>query len=176
MNIFVLDNDPRIAARAHCDRHVVKMPSETAQMLSTALHLHGVADDRLWKPTHAGHPCTRWAAATRSNFEWLAELGFALVEEHARRYPHTEAGRRGHAAGPIIIAALDHLHQVPDGPLTEQPRAMPEALQTAPSVVDAYREFYRASKARFATWRAPARPPAWWPAGRIPEESQGRLE
>ena len=32
MNIFVLDQDVDVAAKWHVDRHVVKMPLETAQM------------------------------------------------------------------------------------------------------------------------------------------------
>jgi hypothetical protein len=42
MNIFVLDLDPRRCARYHCDFHVGKMITETAQILSTVLG--GVAD------------------------------------------------------------------------------------------------------------------------------------
>lgn len=41
MNIFFLDSDPAVAARAHVDSHVVKMVLESAQMLSTA---HRVLD------------------------------------------------------------------------------------------------------------------------------------
>ena len=41
MNIFYLDRDPVIAAQMSCDRHVVKMILESAQMLSTA---HRVLD------------------------------------------------------------------------------------------------------------------------------------
>ena len=36
MNIFVLDKDPKQAAQWHVDKHVVKMPLEAAQLLSTA--------------------------------------------------------------------------------------------------------------------------------------------
>jgi hypothetical protein len=39
LNIFYLDHDPRKAAEAHCDRHVVKMILETGQLLSTAWHV-----------------------------------------------------------------------------------------------------------------------------------------
>lgn len=39
LNIFYLDHDPRAAAQAHCDKHVVKMVLETAQILSTAWHV-----------------------------------------------------------------------------------------------------------------------------------------
>ena len=35
MNIFILDKNPKIAAEYHCDKHVVKMILESAQMLST---------------------------------------------------------------------------------------------------------------------------------------------
>ena len=41
MNIFYLDKAPEIAAQLHCDKHVVKMILESAQMLSTA---HRVLD------------------------------------------------------------------------------------------------------------------------------------
>ena len=42
MNIFVLHQDPDIAAQYHCDKHVNKMIVESAQMLSTAIRLrHG---------------------------------------------------------------------------------------------------------------------------------------
>ena len=36
MNIFVLDENPITAAQMHCDKHVVKMVLEYAQILSTA--------------------------------------------------------------------------------------------------------------------------------------------
>lgn len=39
VNVFYLDHDPSVAARSHCDRHVVKMILETAQLLSTAWHV-----------------------------------------------------------------------------------------------------------------------------------------
>ena len=41
MNIFYLDRDPKIAAQMMCDKHVVKMILESAQMLSTS---HRVLD------------------------------------------------------------------------------------------------------------------------------------
>lgn len=44
MNIFALHRDPKIAAAYHCDRHVVKMIVEYAQLLSTA---HRMIDGQL---------------------------------------------------------------------------------------------------------------------------------
>ena len=39
MNIFFLDKSPKIAAQMMCNKHVVKMIVESAQMLSTAHRL-----------------------------------------------------------------------------------------------------------------------------------------
>lgn len=39
MNIFILDPQPQTAAEMHCDKHVVKMIVETAQLLSAAHRL-----------------------------------------------------------------------------------------------------------------------------------------
>jgi hypothetical protein len=39
MNLFYLSADPVEAAQQHCDKHVVKMPLESAQMLSTTHRL-----------------------------------------------------------------------------------------------------------------------------------------
>ena len=47
MNIFILDNDPVLAAQQQCDKHVVKMIVESGQMLSTAHRmLDGVVERR----------------------------------------------------------------------------------------------------------------------------------
>ena len=54
MNIFVLSECPIEAAQMQCDKHVVKMIVETAQMLCTV----GTGP---YKRTHASHPCTVWA-------------------------------------------------------------------------------------------------------------------
>ena len=44
MNIFVLDNDPVVAAQMLCDKHIPKMIVESAQMLSTS---HRMLDGEL---------------------------------------------------------------------------------------------------------------------------------
>ena len=45
MNIFILDEDPKVAARMQCDKHVVKMIVESAQMLCTT---HRYLDGKEW--------------------------------------------------------------------------------------------------------------------------------
>ena len=60
MNIFYLDRDPKIAAEMHCDKHVVKMILESAQMMRTA---HRVLDGdtyadkiKFYKMAYKNHP------------------------------------------------------------------------------------------------------------------------
>ena len=60
MNIFHLDKNPKICARYHCDKHVVKMILETAQMLSTAYRRVCGDDDNLYKTAYPKHPMTIW--------------------------------------------------------------------------------------------------------------------
>jgi hypothetical protein len=81
MNIFILDNDPVIAAQEQCDKHVVKMIVESAQMLSTVHRmldgtmerrpsksgamlqywkLHDERETTLYKACHFNHPSTVW--------------------------------------------------------------------------------------------------------------------
>jgi len=53
MNIFYLSRDPVLCAEMHCDKHVVKMILETAQLLSTAHHMLG--SNAPYKVTHKNH-------------------------------------------------------------------------------------------------------------------------
>lgn len=48
MNIFYLDTDPVKAAEYHCDKHVVKMILETAQLLSTVLREKLGERQKIW--------------------------------------------------------------------------------------------------------------------------------
>ena len=45
MNFFYLDEDPFKSIEYHCDKHIVKMPTEYKQMLCTA---HRVLDGELY--------------------------------------------------------------------------------------------------------------------------------
>ena len=58
MNIFYLDESPEACAGRMCDQHIVKMPLETAQILSTA---HRVLDGRMVEgQTESGRKAKRW--------------------------------------------------------------------------------------------------------------------
>ena len=66
MNIFFLDADPKYAAQMQCDKHVVKMVLETAQMLSTAARAQG--HDVGYKSAYPKHPMTLWVGQSPDNF------------------------------------------------------------------------------------------------------------
>ena len=82
MNIFYLDEKPLTAARMHCDKHVVKMIIESAQMLSTAhrtLDGNDYADRmNLYKATHKNHPANIWVRESAENYLCLYNL-FTLI-------------------------------------------------------------------------------------------------
>ena len=134
MNIFVLHRDPQEAARLHCDKHVVKMIVETAQLLSSAVHAFGEAhadrsapqgwsrilphpqehllpDQRgplpIYSATHSNHPCAVWVREASGNYVWTVRLLVGLLEEYQRRYGD-ESGKR-HA----VWALLPSLEVVP---------------------------------------------------------------
>lgn len=87
MNIFILDNDPVIAAQLQCDKHVVKMVLESAQLLSTAHHIYGDIDSSaLYKKTHENHPSAIWARESVENYIWLYNHFIGLCDEYTHRY------------------------------------------------------------------------------------------
>ena len=71
MNIFFLHRDPSRAAKAQCDKHVVKMVLETTQMLSTAVRRRGY--DIGYQSAYPKHPMTIWVGDTRDNFCWALQ-------------------------------------------------------------------------------------------------------
>jgi len=152
MNIFVLDSNPVTAAIQQLDKHVVKMPLESAQMLCSALIAHGV-EDTPYKKAHPKHPCTLWAAQTRTNFLWLVKHGISLSEEYTRRY-----GKR-HKSQDVIEWCATQADAIPAGELTTFAQAMPEQYKN-PDAVTAYRQYYMGEKRNIATWKQNR--PAWF--------------
>ena len=151
MNIFVLDRDQQIAAQMACDKHVVKMILETAQMLCTVVHAHG--HDAPYRSTHKKHPCTLWAGKSRANWSWLVAYGLALCAEYTKRYGkvHKSQSVIEHCSKLKLSFSLSQL--------TPFAQAMPPQYKNE-CVVTAYQAYYHGEKASFATWKT--QPPAWW--------------
>ena len=97
MNIFVTDPSPTLSARVLPDKHIVKMPLETCQMLSIVCskkwghgygELHRINGEpyKTEKGAFRNHPCTIWANASLENTWWLLAHGLALCNEYSWRY------------------------------------------------------------------------------------------
>jgi len=96
MNIFATNQDPLLSARVLPDKHIVKMPLESCQMLAiiysqwyydwgTLPKANGEAYATK-KGAFRNHPSTKWAAASIYNTAWLIQHGCSLVDEYNRRY------------------------------------------------------------------------------------------
>jgi hypothetical protein len=143
MNIFLLSFNPKEAAEYHCDKHVVKMILETAQLLYSA-HWNEerlILPQNAYKRAHFNHPCAIWTRESLSNYTWLAELGYWLCQEYRFRYGDKEHKTERH---------LQWLRANPppglrDIGVTEIRLAMPPEYKR-PNPVEAYRTYYRENK------------------------------
>lgn len=114
MQIFYTSSCPEECARFLDDNRVIKMVTETAQILSTALHVHqSPLAQRVYRATHRNHPCVRWASASRGNYLWLLRHFKALAMEYELRRGKTHAAW----SKTWVCLALGRL-DVPEGPLT----------------------------------------------------------
>ena len=64
MNIFVLHKNPKLAAKFHCDKHVIKMIVESAQMLMSSYHVtqneKALNHKDMYRLSYQKRPCTLW--------------------------------------------------------------------------------------------------------------------
>ncbi len=167
MNIFYLDKDPKIAARLHCDKHVVKMIIEYAQLMSTAhrmldgehyidassgrriqrWRLSGNAEATLYKASHVNHPSAIWTRESAYNYHFLYKLFCSLCDEYTRRYG------RVHATDEKLreILALPPKNIPINKRFFAPPQAMPDDVKVE-DCVEAYQNYYREYKKTFAKW------------------------
>ena len=184
MNIFALDEDPCVAARMHCDKHVPKMCVEAAQMLASALRRRGATDEQMpltksgtpYKGGYKHHPCTVWAGDSFANWNWLWNHGMALCDEYEKRF-----GREHACYEPISFMGSTTVHWPHPHVLTPFALAMPDEYRPTRGIltveqiengdfnvyhalgddaVDAYRRYYHSKT--FARWEKGTPAPEWW--------------
>lgn len=179
MNLFYLDPSPIIAAQNQCDKHVVKMIVETAQMLSTA---HRVVDGKqvihrsktnrrlkywqlednresiLYKPAHVNHPSTVWLRTTLENYMWGYKHLEALCQEYTHRY-----GKR-HKTEALLDTLKYHPRSIDNSSITPVPLAMgsnPECIDTS-DPLGSYRKYYITKQDRFKMVWTKRDIPSWF--------------
>lgn len=148
MNVFWLAEDPREAARYHCDLHINKMLLEAAQLLCTAAREHGHDAEFLYRSTHTDHPLAEWAAESRANWDRLYEFARALNEEFMERYDHDEP----HASWETLDRIDRDALSIPEDGETERPQCMPDEYRRPGDPVGAYRTYYANDKGNWAEW------------------------
>jgi len=159
MNIFYFYSCPVLSAQSQPDKMLVKMPLETAQMLSTAhRELDGdeYADaNNLYKRAYWNHPCTIWARETKENYLWLYKHFIALGNEYYYRY------QKRHASLVKLSYPLGMPPKnIPEGDLTPPALAMPDQYKTK-DPVESYRNYCIAEKT-YAQWNKNRPKPNWW--------------
>ena len=174
MNIFVTDRCPRRSARVLPDKHVVKMPLESCQMLSIIYSkwyfnwgdLHRVDGQpyETKKGAFRNHPCTKWAASNYYNTAWLIQHGCSLAMEYHHRYDKV------HSCAKTLFEAKQIFHRMTGKSVTcysmadKFARAMPDEFKynTSIDTFTAYKR-YIASKPWVASnyLRDESRKPDW---------------
>lgn len=168
MNVFYLNENPKKCAKQHCDKHVVKMIIEYAQLMSTAHRmLDGIEyEDKtkngrrirrwkvsgaykealLYKASHINHPSAIWARQCTGNYRYLYELFCALCDEYTHRYGKI------HKTDELLRDVLGAFPQSMEyGEFQEPPQAMPDDVKQKRSI-DAYHKYYQVHKSGFAKW------------------------
>lgn len=144
MNIFYLADNPEENAAYHVDKHVVKMITEYAQLLSTAVRISGL--DAGYKITHKNHPSAIWVRESIQNWFWLAQLAYYLNKEYRYRYDKTV----NHKSFDIIESLPTPV--LPNIGLTKFRLAMPDDVKQE-DPIESYRNYYINYKQHIASWK-----------------------
>ena len=152
-----------------CDKHCVKMPTETAQILCTVwwfsnevaaqelMNMHGI-----YKPARkTWHPSIRWVAESTANYDWTVQLLEELCKEYTFRYGKTHACER---FVQLFRDTIGHppLEKFDWITMSQQFQAIADESLKDDDPVVAYRAFYWQDKRRFAKWANGRDAPEWW--------------
>lgn len=167
MNIFAVDDNPYLAAYALPDKLIVKMPLETAQMLSVVMfdgfniNLHKVDGSCYSTKAYKNHPCTAWARQSPCNLAWLISHGLGLCMAYTERY------NKVHGCENAILEAAEAF-ELKYGSIdrwvghTPFIKAMPDTYKVYADSVQAYRRYLNVEKL-YATWtKVPPHKPIWY--------------
>ena len=160
MNLFYLDQNPKVNAQYHCDKHVVKMILETAQMLSTSHYVNKNkgyhSSENLYKPCFFHHPTTQWVCHTSGNYEYASKLLGYLLDEYSSRW------HKKHSAERLRQALLVTPRFIEEGDFYDPPQCMPDEYKKSRTsddfTVRAYRDYYIGEKKYFAEWKYSEKP------------------
>ena len=185
MNIFYVDKNPETAAKMMCDKHIIKMILESAQMLCSAKRVldgkeyfdttkngrkikrwrldNPNEEATIYKAGWLGHPSTQWVMKSAYNYIWLYKHMMAMNEEYKLRYNHTKDHLAVQKLGELLRQPPKNINI--KALATDATPAMPDECIVPGESVASYRKYYIMKKVRFATWKAPSKMPDWFKEG-----------
>jgi len=186
VNIFVLDLNFQLNAQYHVDRHVVKMPSEAAQMLGTAYRLtHGEELD-VYVLFSDGFHLKKWWLIDSDEYrlskgniyldrwkvmgvgyphhpctQWVlaSKANFRWLQQYALALNAEWKYRYGHTKNHASINRMIQTPtpDIPDIELTLFAQAMPDECKDSDPVI-AYRNYYSKHKGHLFAWKKRSKP------------------
>lgn len=193
MNIFWLSWIYNLCASFLCDQHVVKMCTESTQIVYTSIFLMhkdknlehynkiikgaplNKKGENGYKPAYPHHPCNIWASKNKHNFKSVINMGISICEEYKKRY------NKKHAC-------YEHLLYLRDVELCQEKENEICAMTRPPlcfgknkdqyvckdkyghvDVIESYTLYYIKEKSTFARYRKKSCPPPKWIEKRLGE-------
>lgn len=187
MQIFVLDAMPYTAAKYHCDKHIVKMVLEYAQLLSTA---HRVLRCNYLKYEKPNGKRQGLFLLDGEEVKYNTELGkYQIVDPQCYNATHinhpcalwareTDANyhwlvalftgclreykrryHKEHSVAKLLPFFECAPAQITRAPMTPFALAIPDQYKVTNNAIASYRAFYVGEKARFAKWTNTDLPP-----------------
>lgn len=167
MNIFVVHHDPLQAAQDLPDKLVIKMPTESLQMLTPfiyntfGLQIPKKVGGFYSTKGFANHPCSKWLYESHSNVMWLLIHAWTMCKEYTLRYEKTH----GVLLPLETIASILNDRKIndilfPHENHTPFVQAMPAQCKNPDSAVLAYRGYLMDCKG-YCEWKH-TNPPLWW--------------
>ena len=165
-----------------CDLHVIKMVSESVQLLATAhrildgkmvflgkkryylleneelLRSGEIVNKQCYLQTHANHPSAVWTRSGNLNYEWLYQHTMALNDEFVKRYPGSAKVHLAWSKNKDFLRTKPA--NIPYVDFTDPPQAMPLEFKQD-DTVKAYKAFYIGAKSKFAVWKH-GNVPSWY--------------
>lgn len=91
VNFFYLDQDPKKCAKYYCNKHIIKIPIEIAQILSKVHHeLNSNIDfSKIYKNSIVVNNSIgpyQWIKESYDNYIWACKLGLELINQYKLRY------------------------------------------------------------------------------------------
>jgi hypothetical protein len=164
MNIFAVHENPATAGAALPDKLVVKMPTESLQLLTPwAFNVHGV-HTRKPDGTNYGtkgfahHPCAKWLYESPANVHWLLEHAFGMAVEYWLRYDKYH----GVIQGLNQIQTVLYRNHGNENSKDHTPfvLAMPDQYKDPSNPIQSYRNYLLHEKG-YAVWKD-SNEPDWW--------------